>query len=55
MPDETVRLHLFCAQVVHRDQSVTLLQGIVPQPIHLARIYGSLGGEWCPRGTANRV
>jgi len=31
MQDETVRFHLFCAQVVHRDQSVTLLQGIVPQ------------------------
>ena len=55
MQDETVRLHLFCAQVVHRDQSVALLQGIVPQPIHLARIYGSLGGERSPRGTANRV
>jgi hypothetical protein len=55
MQDETVRFHLFCAQVVHRNQWVALLQGIVRQPIHLARIYGSLGGEWCPRGTANRV
>ncbi len=55
MQDETVRFHLFCAHVVYTDQLVALLQGIVPQPIHLARIYGSLGGEWCPRGTANRV
>ena len=55
MQDETVRFHLFCAKVVYRDQSVALLQGIVPQPIHLARIYSSLGSEWCPHGTANRV